>query len=69
MKTPMNFWTSSKIGIWLEQKEGYRIVSRKDTAEGHELILQDSFGFQYSIEIKTIRRVANAEKFNTTSNS
>lgn len=60
MKSPLttfNGWILSKINTYLKISEGCTIETSNYTNDGARTIVQDSFGFRYEIQIKTLGRI------------
>lgn len=60
--TPFNLWILKKINSYLEIREGCKVVSTNYTLDGAKTIMQDTFGFQYEVHVKTTGRCQNDSK-------
>jgi hypothetical protein len=60
MKMPnisFNTWIVSKIANYMTNKEGCVIENIGDTNQGCQVILQDTFGYRYQVNISLLGRV------------
>lgn len=57
VKTPMNQHMLMKIAAYLSTKEGCKAINIGYTEAGAKATIQDAFGYQYEIEIKTSGRI------------
>lgn len=68
-KTPFNGRMLAKIGSFLETKEGCQVLDIDYTYAGAKTTIQDSFGFRYELEIKTIGRTqTDPQEYNQNKN-
>lgn len=64
MKTrSFNGYLTNKIQAFLESKNGCKLLDTKVNSESVITKIQDSLGFVYEIEVKTIGRVQNPEQY------
>lgn len=54
--TTFNNWILTKVTQYLKLAEGCDIKLTEYTSEGARTVLQDSFGFTYEINIRTLGR-------------
>lgn len=59
VKMPLNDWLLTKVINHLVEKEGCTFIESEPTHKGQMAILQDAFGFQYQLEIKSLTRINN----------
>jgi hypothetical protein len=56
-KTFFNEWILSKIVAHLSQREGCNVIKVGFTSEGAESVIEDAFGYQYEVTVRTMGRV------------
>jgi hypothetical protein len=63
--TIFNNWVLTKIITYLQTREGVHVQHTEYTDEGARTVFNDSFGFTYEINIRTIGRTQNfnSDKF------
>jgi hypothetical protein len=59
--TPQNEWILRKIAAYMASKEGCIATDVEFTDKGATVTLQDVFGFQYELNIKTVTRIQTEE--------
>lgn len=62
--TTFNGWLLNKISSYLSSKEGFTIETSSYMQDGIRTIVQDSFGFRYELQVKTLGRIQNHSNSN-----